>query len=276
MIVNSPVNENEKFSSWKSTIGRVAFMNCDPLFLQLSKDWNVLPAPPSWLTGHLLRRDCIIAPIPAADYAKNSEELVLLPNLGICSKGEVGSVLLFGSKPIEEMEYIALPSDSSSSVALMKFILKQKKLNPVLTVMGPDIDKMLESSDGALIIGDRALDASKLYPDKVRLDLGMEWQRITGRPMVFGVFATRKDTPIVNVKRAYVSLLEQLTEFESNPKRRDLIVELSSQHSGLSTSRLDQYFGEVFNRLDKQHIIGLNRFLNDACGLDKGAEFLKF
>ena len=276
MIVKSPVNENEKFSSWKSTIGRVAFMNCDPLFLKLSKEWNVLAAPPSWLTGHLLRRDCIIAPIPAADYAKNSDDLILLPNLGICSKGEVGSVLLFGSKPIEEMEHIALPSDSSSSVALTKFILKHKNLNPVLTVMGPDIDKMLESSDGALIIGDRALDASKIHPEKVRLDLGMEWQRITGKPMVFGVFATRKDTPIVSVKLAYISLLEQLTEFESNPDRRGLIVQLSSQDSGLSTSRLDQYFSEVFNRLDEEHIIGLNRFLHDACGLIKGAEFLKF
>lgn len=276
MIVKSPVNENEKFSSWKSTIGRVAFMNCDPLFLKLSKEWNVLAAPPSWLTGHLLRRDCIIAPIPAADYAKNSDDLILLPNLGICSKGEVGSVLLFGSKPIEEMEHIALPSDSSSSVALMKFILKHKNLNPILTVMGPDIDKMLESSDGALIIGDRALDASKIHPEKVRLDLGMEWQRITGKPMVFGVFATRKDTPIVNVKQAYISLLEQLVEFESNPDRRDMIVQLSSQDSGLSTSRLDQYFSEVFNRLDEEHIIGLNKFLHDACGLIKGAEFLKF
>ena len=251
-------------------------MNCDPLFLQLSKDWNVLAAPPSWLTGHLLRRDCIIAPIPAADYAKNSDQLILLPNLGICSKGEVGSVLLFGSKPIEEMEHIALPSDSSSSVALMKYILKHKNLNPVLTVMGPDIDKMLESSDGALIIGDRALDASKIHPEKVRLDLGMEWQRITGKPMVFGVFATRKDTPLVNVKRAYISLLEQLDEFESNPDRRDLIVQLSSQDSGLTTTRLDQYFSEVFNRLDEEHIIGLNRFLHSACGLSKGAEFLKF
>ena len=276
MIVKSPVNENEKFSSWKSTIGRVAFMNCDPLFLQLSKEWNVLAAPPSWLTGHLLRRDCIIAPIPAADYAKNSDDLILLPNLGICSKGEVGSVLLFGSKPIEEMEHIALPSDSSSSVALMKFILKHNNLNPVLTVMGPDIDKMLESSDGALIIGDRALDASKIHPEKVRLDLGMEWQRITGKPMVFGVFATRKDTPIVDVKRAYISLLEQLREFESCSDRRDLIVKLSSQNSGLSTSRLDQYFCEVFNRLDQQHIFGLNRFLKDACGLNRDAEFLKF
>ena len=276
MILNSPTLDSEKFASWKSTIGRVAFMNCDPLFLQLSKDWNVLPAPPSWLTGHLLRKDCIIAPIPAADYAKNSHELILLPDLGICSKGEVGSVLLFGNKPLEKMESIALPSDSSSSVALMRYILKQKHLKPKLTVMGPDVDKMLEFADGALIIGDRALDASRLHPEKVKLDLGMEWQRITGNPMVFGVFAARKDTPHENIERAYLSLLEQLVEFESNTARRELIVKLSSKSSGLSNSRLDQYFSEVFNRLDEQHIIGLNRFLKDACGLKKGAEFIKF
>ena len=276
MILNSPILESEKFASWKSTIGRVAFMNCDPLFLQLSKDWNVLPAPPSWLTGHLLRKDCIIAPIPAADYAKNSHELILLPDLGICSKGEVGSVLLFGTKPLEKMESIALPSDSSSSVALMKYILEQKHLKPKLTVMGPDVDKMLEFADGALIIGDRALDASRLHPEKVKLDLGMEWQRITGNPMVFGVFAARKDTPHENIERAYLSLLQQLVEFESNATRRELIVKLSSESSGLSSSRLDQYFSEVFNRLDEQHIVGLNRFLKDACGLAKGAEFIKF
>ena len=275
MVVNIPALDNTRFSSWKNTIGRVAFMNCDPLFLQLSTDWNVLSAPPSWLTGHLLRRDCIIAPIPAADYAKNSHQLVLLPDLGICSKGEVGSVLVFGSTPIEEMTSISLPSDSSSSVALLKYILKQKGLEPELTVMGPDIDTMLSVSDGALIIGDRALDASKKYPDKVILDLGLEWQNISGCPMVFGVFAARRDTPLGSIKQAYESLLEQLTEFENNQHRRDLIVELSASSSGLSTSRLDQYFSEVFNRLDEDHINGLNRFLKDACGIQQGAEFLR-
>ena len=275
MVVNIPALDNTRFSSWKNTIGRVAFMNCDPLFLQLSTDWNVLSAPPSWLTGHLLRRDCIIAPIPAADYAKNSHQLVLLPDLGICSKGEVGSVLVFGSTPIEEMTSISLPSDSSSSVALLKYILKQKGLEPKLTVMGPDIDTMLSVSDGALIIGDRALDASKKYPDKVILDLGLEWQNISGCPMVFGVFAARRDTPLGSIKKAYESLLEQLTEFENNQHRRDLIVELSASSSGLSNSRLDQYFSEVFNRLDEDHINGLNRFLKDACGIQQGAEFLR-
>ena len=33
-------------------------------------------------------------------------------------------------------------------------------------------------------------------------------------------------------------------------------------------------FSEVFNRLDGDHIIGLNKFLKDACGLVDGAVFL--
>ncbi len=275
MVVKSPSLEKSRFSSWKNTIGRVAFMNCDPLFLKLSPDWNVLAAPPSWLTGHLLRRDCIIAPIPAADYARNSNDLILLPNLGICSKGEVGSVLVFGSLPINEMKSISLPSDSSSSVSLLKYILKQRGLSPKLTVMGPDIDMMLAKSDGALIIGDRALDASRKYPDKVRLDLGLEWQKITGKPMVFGVFAARKDTNKNSIKLAYDSLLEQLVEFERNIARRQSIVDLSAKHSGLPPERLDQYFSEVFNRLDDDHIHGLSQFLQDACGLENGPEYLE-
>ncbi len=276
MVVNVPNLDRSRFASWKNTIGRVAFMNCDPLFLKLSSDWNILSAPPSWLTGHLLRRDCIIAPIPAADYAKNQEDLMLIPDLGICSKGEVGSVILFGSKPLTEMESISLPSDSSSSVALLKFILKKRNLSPELTVMGPDIDRMLSITDGALIIGDRALDAARKYPEKVILDLGLEWTDITGKPMVFGVFAARRDTPKSNVKRAYHSLMNELIEFETNQSRRDVIVELSATNSGLSSARLDKYFSEVFNRLDLEHIDGLNQFLIEACGLENGAEFLRF
>ena len=93
--------------------------------------------------------------------------------------------------------------------------------------------------------------------------------------MVFGVFAARKDTPISTIKKAYDSLLEQLVEFELSSERRKLIVELSSKNSGLPVERMDQYFGEVFNRLDNEHISGLNRFLRDACKISEGAEFFR-
>ena len=111
--------------TWTSTLGRVAFINCDPLYHDIPDRWNVLAAPPSWLTGHVLRRDCILAPIPAADYAKHQDELVLLPDIGIGSQGEVGSVL-FGAVPIESMRTIALPSDSATSVALLKHLLMKR------------------------------------------------------------------------------------------------------------------------------------------------------
>ena len=118
--------------AWEQTIGRVSFINCEPLFHGLDESWSILPAPPSWLTGHLLRRDCILAPIPAADYAKNSDKLVLVPDLAISSKGEVGSVLLFGTKTIEEMETIALPSDSATSVTLLRYLISKRGLSPLM------------------------------------------------------------------------------------------------------------------------------------------------
>ena len=93
--------------------------------------------------------------------------------------------------------------------------------------------------------------------------------------MVFGLFAALIDTPLSCIIKEYYSLLEQLVEFENNESRRDLIVELSASNSGLSVARLDQYFGEVFNRLDDEHINGLNKFLKNACGLTQGAEFVR-
>lgn len=258
---------------WKSVIGRVAFLNCDPLFHGLDSKWDVLPAPPSWLTGHLLRRDCVLAPIPAADYARNADELVLVPEIGICSKGEVGSVLVFGKQSIDKMETIALPTDSMTSVTLLKYILKNEQLDPETLVMGPDLSTMLERCDGALLIGDRALEGAKEHPELVQMDLGQAWLNRTKKPMVFGVFAARKDTPIEDVQAAQQALLTRLHHFETDPRERQSVIEWSMSRSDLGYERLNRYFGEVFNRLDGEHTEGLEQFLVDACGLAKGSTF---
>ena len=258
---------------WKKIIGRVAFLNCDPLFHGLNDEWSVLPAPPSWLTGHLLRRDCVLAPIPAADYARNADDLVLVPEIGICSKGEVGSVLVFGRMPLHEMKTIALPTDSQTSVALLKYILKTEGLQPETKLMGPDLNSMLEACDGALLIGDRALEGAKQTPEEVQLDLGQAWLTRTSKPMVFGVFAARKDTPIKDVKAAQQALLNRLDLFENDTEQRKAVIEWSISKSGLDYERLNRYFGEVFNRLDPEHIAGLEQFLVEACGLKSGSTF---
>lgn len=248
-------------------------MNCDPLYHDLDSRWNVLSAPPSWLTGHILRQDCILAPIPAADYAKHKSELMLIPDIGIGSAGTVGSVLLFGEMPIEAMKTIALPTDSATSVSLLKYLLKERDLDVSYTTQGPDYELMMESSDGALLIGDRALEAAKNHPENIRLDLGEAWMERTGLPMVFGVFVARKDTPLDAVQSAHQTLLHGLKEFETSTQKRHDVIQWAMEKSDLSFERLDQYFGEVFNRLDPVHIEGLSVYLQHVFGINKPVEF---
>jgi len=255
--------------TWEKTIGRVSFINCEPLFYGLEDTWGVLPAPPSWLTGHLIRRDCILAPIPAADYAKNSDKLVLVPDLSISSKGEVGSVLLFGRKDISEMDSIALPSDSATSVTLLKFLIKHRNLEPEYVEMGPDLMGMLAKCDGCLLIGDRALEAARDHPELIKMDLGEEWKNVSGHPMVFGVFAARKDSDIDSVKAAYAALIQRLVAFETNSAVRKEVIQISSKKSSQSVDRLERYFGEVINRMEPEDMTGLKQFLNSACQMQE-------
>ena len=260
-------------STWLNTIGSVAFINCDPLFHGIDPAWNILAAPPSWLTGHVLRRDCILAPIPAADYAKHADELVLLPDIGIGSQGEVGSVLLFGAVPLESMSTIALPSDSATSVALLKHLIARQSHDMKYVSMGPDYDSMMALADGALLIGDRALDAAREFPEMVQMDLGKAWMELEGLPMIFGVFVARKDTPLKQLRTAHQTLLENLESFEQNPGQRESVIQASMVKSDLPYERLDQYYGEVFNRLNQHHLDGLFRFLKRACDMETAPEF---
>jgi len=254
--------------TWKSVLGRVSFINCDPVFHSIEGDWRLLSAPPSWLTGHLLRRDCLTAPIPTADYAKNSDELCLLPDIAIVSKGDVGSVLLFGNREVEAMRDIAIPTDSSTSIKLLKWILGKRGLDPRLIEMGPEINTMLRKCDGALLIGDRALDAALEGPDTVKLDLGKEWVRITGFPMVFGVFAARKDSPSEMITKAYNDMLFQYRSFINDEAVRNQVIMASSKKLHYPESRVERYFAdEVSNLFGEDGIEGLGYFLTEVCGM---------
>ena len=254
--------------SWSQVIGRVAFTNCDPLFHNLGEPWRVLAAPPAWLTGHVLRQDCLTAPIPTADYAKHHSELMLLPDLGIVGLGAVGSVILFGSRNLEMMRDIALPSDSSTSKVLLRWLLNNRGLDPKCIETGPDLDSMLQRCDGALLIGDRALVAAESHPDMIRLDLGREWKRVTGLPMVFGVFACRRDAPKQDLLAAHADLIRQYHRFENDEIFRTEVIRKSAKQVGAEEERIARYFqNEVRNLMDTKAKEGLLRFLSEVCGM---------
>ena len=128
-------------------------------------------------------------------------------------------------------------------------------------------------ADGALLIGDRALEVANAFPDMVRLDLGQAWTERHQLPMIFGVFVARRDTPLKQVHAAHRALLGNLEDFESDGPKRDAVIRWSMERSDLTYERLDQYYGEVFNRLNERHVEGLSAFLIEACELDGEPEF---
>lgn len=260
---------------WSDVIGRVSFVNCDPLFHDLPDDWTILPAPPAWLTGHLLRSDCLVAPIPAADYVENHSKFILLPNIGIASEGAVGSVLLFSKLPIDKITNIALPTDSSTSRKLLLYILAKLGFQPKTTDMGPDLNEMLETCDAALLIGDRALDEAERNPSLVKMDLGEEWLKLTGLPMVFGVFAAPVSAPENKLRKAHQDLLANATQFRDNEKIRQQVIQSTVNRSGFSSNRVKEYFSEVTNILNEDSVKGLELFLKDVCGMEPEINWLK-
>ena len=112
------------------------------------------------------------------------------------------------------------------------------------------------------------MSAAAEYPGSVQMDLGAEWTRITGTPMVFGVFAMRSDAPIDAARRARDDMLRQCEMFEQDERWRNEVIKSSSESSGIPKSRVSQYFdNEVENRLDQDSIDGLEMFLREACGM---------
>ena len=181
----------------------------------------------------------------------------------------VGSVLLFGNRPIETMRDIALPSDSSTSNMLMRWILKQRGLDPKYVKMGPDMDSMLDECDGALIIGDRAIAAAINNPELVRMDLGREWVEITGLPMVFGVFAARKDSDDHSISMARELMLSNYNNFLEQEEVRKIVISDASKKVSLSVERVAEYYAnEVSNLLSPESIRGLSVFLEEVCGIE--------
>ena len=134
---------------------------------------------------------------------------------------------------------------------------------------------MLSECDGALIIGDRALLEAKNNPNQVVMDLATEWTRITGYPMVFGVFAARNDTDISDLKLAHRDMLTQLDRFDTDIVWRASVIENASKDTGISETRLDNYYStEVWNRLDSDAEAGLDFYLEKVCNVES-AEWAK-
>lgn len=184
-------------------VGHIDFLNCLPLYDGLVSsgallDVRLVRETPDVLNGLLLSGELDIGPISLVPALQHAEELLVLRDLAVGSDGPVLSVVLVSTRPIEELDgaHIALGSTSRTSVVLAQMLLAQRyEVKASYETTPPDLPAMLRVADAAVLIGDPALRATYEAPALGLhvLDLGAAWREWTGLPMVFAVWAARKD-----------------------------------------------------------------------------------
>jgi chorismate dehydratase len=128
--------------------------------------------------------------IPSIEYPGRDYRIV--PGISIASDGPVASVAIFSKVPPGNIRSLALDTSSRTSIALLRVLCARWfEIEPRFVGMLPDLDRMLEQCDAALVIGDNALfiDHDALGLEKV--DLGEEWIGMTGLPFVYAFWAGR-------------------------------------------------------------------------------------
>jgi len=140
--------------------------------------------------------------IPSVEL--NRHDYGRVRGLGIASRGPVRSILLVSNRPFDQIETLAADVSSRTSVALARIILSRRYgVEPRMTSLAPDLDQMLAVTDAALIIGDPALHVNPATLDYHVLDLGAAWTDMTGLPMVFAIWAGRKEAITPDVEDVF-------------------------------------------------------------------------
>lgn len=116
-------------------------------------------------------------------------------NYCIGTEGEIASVGLFSEVPMQQVEKVYLDYQSRSSVALLKWLMKESwGIDPgIIQADDESFRDQIKGTTAGLVIGDRALEQRKV--STFIYDLGSEWRAITGLPFVFAAWVSTRPLP---------------------------------------------------------------------------------
>jgi cyclic dehypoxanthinyl futalosine synthase len=166
----------------------VSFLNAWPLTagLERSDRIDLVLAEPSRCAEMLEAGEVDLALVSVG--ALPGGEFDIVPGIAIGADGPVQTVVLAGEQSPAIWDEVFLDTASRTSHVLTKLILDAMGVHPRYTLL-PAVEGLARAkgTKGALVIGDRGFDVRANHV----IDLGREWNRITGLPMIFAVWAAR-------------------------------------------------------------------------------------
>ena len=183
----------------KIRVGIVNYLNTKPLVYGLErppiKDLIELKGDyPARVAQMLMDGEIDVGLIPVAVIPQLPSYHIIGDHC-IGAEGEIATVALFSEVPMKEIKKIYLDYQSHSSVALLKFLVKEYwGINPeIIQTENDDYRKEIKGTTAGLVIGDRAFEQRKI--STFIYDLGSEWRKITGLPFVFAAWISTKKLP---------------------------------------------------------------------------------
>jgi chorismate dehydratase len=261
-------------SAGRPRVGHIQFLNCLPIYWGLMRSGALLDVDlrkdtPDRLSADLIAGDLDIGPITLVEYLRHADDLLLLPDLAVGSDGPVLSVNLISTRPLAELDGrpVALGSTSRTGVLLAQMLLSERYgAEPRYFRCPPELTQMLMEADAGVLIGDPALRAMYEAP-RLGLevtDLGEAWKEWTGRPMVFAVWAVRRDYAAANpgaVKDVH----------EAFQRSRDLclgeldeVAAAAARWEPFDAATLATYFRALDFSLGERQIAGVREFARRA------------
>jgi chorismate dehydratase len=259
-------------------VGHIEFLNCYPLYYgfeqtgMLADDRHLdrpgrpgvdlLPGVPTELNRMLAGGDIDLGPVSSIAYARNHKRLLLSRRLSISSFGAVDSIQLVSKLPLEEIRSVALTTQSATSVALLKTILKLRfRQDVAYSELVTSVEAALSDHDAVLLIGDQGLEALHFpTPGTNCHDLGALWQEWTGLPMVYAVWAAREDFARSNGAEL-LAVEEELAHcLEYARAHRSEVVESALGRYRFDRAGLTRYFARLRYDFTEEYREGLARF----------------
>ena len=189
----------------KIKVGIVSYLNTRPLIYGLklppiNEEIILIEETPARLAELLINDEIDLGLIPVA-VIPQLKKYFISGDYCIGTETEVASVCLFSEVPLNEIKKVYLDYQSKSSVALLKWLMKEYwGIHPeIIESVDDSYRNEIRGTTAGLVIGDRAFEQRKI--STFIFDLASEWKAITGLPFVFAAWISNKQLPAAFIQR---------------------------------------------------------------------------
>lgn len=261
----------------KPRVGHIDFLNCLPLTYSLTGEFGkaveICADVPAKLNDDIIAQKLDVSPVSSIVYARNSDNLLVVPDVSITADGAVQSIILVSKKPIEALsgDKIILTAKSATSHCLLKIVLhKAYHAAPVYEIRMVNMSSIIpDDATAALLIGDDALYVNHHHEKNLYYyDLGAEWKKLTGLRMVYAVWVTNREFA-KNQPEVLQMVYERIVNgFKNGYSNKAKAIETVLDKKPFSFEQLDEYLEVIKWDFFIEHRQALLKFYELSYELD--------